>query len=508
MNKPQFISAGRWLLAVLAGALATPSFAPYNYWLLAPISIFIFLWTILNQTRKHSAWLGFLYGCGLFGTGIFWVHVSIDSFGGMPMIANIFVMSLLIGYLALYPALFGWLFNRFNQGKIVRQLLLSGPALWLVTDWLRGWVFTGFPWLWMGYSQISSPLKHFAPIFGVEGITLALVFFSAGILAALHKKQAKWLLVSIAVVLLSWAASYPQWVKPNPKKIIDVALIQGNIPQEAKWEPDQLWPTIFKYVELTQKNWDANVIVWPEAAIPALESHLTPFLENLDEAARKHNTSIITGILDQKPDGKYYNNILVLGKDSNGPYTPEHSEQYSKHHLVPFGEYVPFEDILRPLAPLFNLPMSSFSPGPYIQPNLKANGFHFEPALCYEIIFGSQIRANLRDTTDYLLTLSNDAWFGKSIGPDQHLEIAQMRALELGKPLIRDTNTGITAIVNAQGEIVKRLPQYETGVLRAKVEGTTGKTPYVIWGTWPLYIYSFLVLLLSWILFRRQKNKK
>lgn len=489
MKKAHLKNAVRLIAAVPAGALATLSFAPYDLWYFSPIALTLLFLLLHRQSTKMGAWTGFFWGSGLFGTGIFWVHVSIDSFGGMPMAANVFVMALLISYLALYPALFGGLLQKFQRPKAQCHWLLWAPILWLITEWLRGWVLTGFPWLWLGYSQINTPLAHFAPILGVQGISLAIAFISGGIALALTERKWHYLSTPVIVFTLGYLCGLPKWTHSDPNKVVDVALVQGNIPQEAKWSPDQLWPTLYKYVSLTEQNWDADVIVWPEAAVPALESQLTPFLENLDQTARQHNVALITGILDQKADGQFYNNILVLGKDANGPYTPDHSEQYSKHHLVPFGEYVPFEKWLRPLAPLFNLPMSSFSEGPYIQPNLEANGFDFEPALCYEIAFGKQLRANWHKQTNFILTLSNDAWFGRSIGPEQHLQIAQMRALELGRPLIRDTNNGITAIVNAQGQVLKRLPQFVTGVLRAKVESTTGMTPYAFWGGIPLVIY-------------------
>ncbi len=509
MKKKNILTTGRLLAAVPAGALATLSFAPYDLWFFSPIALTLLFLLLHRQSTKIGAWVGFFWGCGLFGTGIFWVHVSIDSFGGMPMVANIFVMSLLIGYLALYTALFGGLLQKFQRPKSQCHWLLLAPILWIITEWLRGTVLTGFPWLWLGYSQINSPLAHFAPIFGVQGISLAIAFISGGLALIITQRKAGYLAIPIGVFVLGYLCGLPQWTKSDPNKVVDVALIQGNIPQEAKWSPDQLWPTLEKYVSLTEQNWDANVIIWPEAAVPALESDITPFLESLDKVARQHNIALITGILDQKANGDFYNNILVLGKDENGPYTPNHSEQYSKHHLVPFGEYVPFSKWLRPLAPLFNLPMSSFSEGPYLQSNLEANGFQFEPALCYEIAFGEQLRANLKPHTNFILTLSNDAWFGRSIGPEQHMQIAQMRALELGRPLIRDTNNGITAIVNAQGQIVKKLPQFVTGVLRAKVESTTGMTPYAYWGSLPLVLYCGLgIIIIGWRQRHYQKSSQ
>ncbi|OAN18833.1 apolipoprotein N-acyltransferase [Photobacterium jeanii] len=506
MNTAFFISLGRPLLAALAGALATLSFAPYGYWPLSFISLIAFFFLLLNQSVKRSALIGFSWGLGLFGTGISWVHVSIDTFGGMPKIASLFLMGSLISYLALYPTLFGALFNRFNRGRPFHQLMLSGPVLWLLLDWIRGWAFTGFPWLWLGYSQINSPFADIAPIFGVEGITLAMVLISAGIVAAISDRNWRPLLVPATVLGLTLAVHGIEWVKPNPEKTVDVALVQGNVPQELKWLPSERWPTLMKYIDLTRENWDADLIIWPEAAIPALEAHLPSFLQNLDEVARENNSTVITGVLDQKENGEFFNNILTLGLNNAKQYDYNTATRYSKHHLLPFGEFVPFGDLLRPIAPFFNLPMSSFSRGDYVQPNLNANGYQIAPALCYEVAFSEQVRQNVDINTDFLLTLSNDAWFGTSIGPFQHMEIAQMRSLEVGKPLLRATNTGVTAVVDYKGQITAQIPQFETQVLRTKVTSTDGLTPYTSLGSWPLYGYILWSLALSMVLIRRQNG--
>lgn len=498
---------GQLALAVPAGALATLAFAPYQYWYLAPVSLFILFFLLQNQSVKRSAAIGFLWGLGLFGTGISWVHVSIANFGGMPWLAGWTLMALLISYLALYPAVFGALFNRFNQGRPFHQLMLSGPVIWLVLDWIRGWLMTGFPWLWMGYSQLESPYASLAPILGVEGITLALVLSCGALVAAVAYRNWKPLLVPALILGFSLLAGQKQWVVPDPDNTLDVAMIQGNVAQEVKWLPSQRWPTLMKYTDLTRENWDADLIIWPEAAIPALEAQLPTFLQNLDAAARNNQTTILTGVLDQDAHGQYFNNILTLGVNNAGPYQYESAERYSKHHLLPFGEFVPFGDLLRPLAPFFNLPMSSFSRGNYIQPNLEANGYSLAPALCYEVAFSEQVRRNVNENTEFLLTLSNDTWFGKSIGPFQHMEIAQMRSLELGKPLLRATNSGLTGIVDHHGKIIAQIPQFETAVLRSKVVPTKGMTPYTALGSWPLYFYLLWSVTLSWILIRRQGGR-
>lgn len=495
----------RPLAAAFVGAFTTLAFAPYQFWPLAIISPLILLLLLHNRPAKDAALIGYCWGLGQFGMGISWVHISIDTFGGMPKIASVFLMLLLVGYLAVYSALFGWALNRFFPASGRTRLLLGAPALWLICDWLRGWVMTGFPWLWLGYSQIESPLANYAPLGGVELLTL-MVMLSAGALALVWLSK-RWALLLIPAVI--FAAGYglkaAQWVTPVAEKATKVALIQGNVPQARKWLPSERWPTIMKYTDLTRQNWDADIIIWPEAAIPAFEFELGSFLHNLDAAARLNHSTIITGILNQTDDKQFYNSVLALGDTTQDEYQYDISQRFHKHHLLPFGEFVPFEDLLRPLAPFFNLPMSSFSAGDFIQPNMMASGHALAPALCYEIIFNEQVRANVTDDTDFLLTLSNDAWFGRSIGPLQHMEIARMRALELGKPLIRATNNGVTAVTDYRGNITAQIPQFKTDVLRAELTPTRGQTPYHTLGSWPLYVWTTLALLGGVALQRRQR---
>ncbi len=486
----------RPFLAAFVGATTTLAFAPFSFWPLAILSPALLLLLLHKQNTKMAAWIGFAWGVGQFGTGIQWVHISIDTFGGMPKMASVGLMVGLISYLSLYPSLFAGLLNRLFPQPNRRRLLLAAPILWLMTDWLRGWVMTGFPWLWLGYSQIDSPLANFAPISGVESITLALWLIAASICYAVLTKRWNYLAIPSAIFALALSLQHIDWVKPNPDSKTSFALIQGNINQDLKWRPSERWPTLMKYTDLSRQHWDADIIIWPEAAIPAIESELPSFLHNLDAAARQNDSGLITGIITQPNFGEFYNSVLSLGDNDSGPYNYQTQPRYSKHHLLPFGEFVPFEDLLRPLAPFFNLPMSSFSRGAFIQPNLIAHGRHLVAALCYEIIFSEQVRQNITPDTDFILTVSNDAWFGDSIGPIQHMEIARMRALELGKPLIRSTNNGITAVTDYKGNITAQIPQFETAVLTTDVTSTSGMTPYRTLGSWLLYLWCALGLLL------------
>lgn len=495
------------LVAAFIGAATTLAFAPFQFWPLAILSPAFLLLLIHQKSAKQSMMIGYAWGLGQFATGISWVQVSIDNFGGMPKLASLTLMALLIGYLALYSGLFTWALNKFVPHNNRYRYIFAAPVLWLVCDWLRGYIMTGFPWLLLGYSQIDSPLGNFAPLGGVDLVTLLVLTIAGTIAHTWINREWRLLIIPGVIVMTGFGLNAAHWVKPDLSNTTKIALIQGNIPQALKWLPKQRWPTIIKYMDLTRANWDADIIVWPEAAIPAFEYEIPSFLQNLDTAARLNDSTVITGIVNRDKNTVFYNSILTLGTTANGPYKYNMDLRYHKHHLLPFGEFVPFEDLLRPVAPLFNLPMSSFTAGSLVQNNLDANGLQLAPALCYEIIFNEQVRKNVTDNTDFILTLSNDAWFGHSIGPLQHMEIARMRALELGKPVIRSTNNGVTAVTDYRGKIIKQLPQFETGVLRAKIHPSLGHTPYFFVGTWPLYIWVLICFgfIIKWYMTSRRQ---
>jgi apolipoprotein N-acyltransferase len=482
------------ILAALSGALMVFAYAPFEIWIVAPIAMSVlFRQWYLHPDKAFK--LGWLFGAGWFGTGISWVHVSIADFGGIPLLASIAMMALLCGYLALFPALALKLTTRFTQSS---WWPLSLPLVWFITENIRSWLLTGFPWLSVGYTQLHGPLTGWLPIIGETGVSSLLVLLSACIgIWSVHKRWKPMSLVAITLFTSSFVLHTISWV--DNEKSFTVSMVQGNIAQSIRWVPEQDRPTMDKYRKLTEPLWQSDIVIWPEAAIPKLEPLSQAFLFELDDTAAQTNTGLVTGIINYDFDrSEAFNNVIAVGKkkpeDQTGHYRYFHSNRYSKNHLLPIGEVVPFEDWLRPLAPIFDLPMSSFTRGDYVQSNLLVNGANILPAICFEIAFPRLVRANISANTDMVLTVSNDAWFGNSHGPAQHLQIAQMRALEFGLPVIRSTNTGITAFVDAQGHITSMLPQFETGTLTDTVHVGSGITPYRRFGDWPFWIITIVGL--------------
>jgi apolipoprotein N-acyltransferase len=506
---------GQLFVAFILGAVQVFAFAPFEqWWVIYPtfVGFFLLLQQLQKTTRRYFL-ISFIFSLSSLIATLHWIYVSMDLFGGMPKIVSALLIVLLCAYLALYPTLALWVSSRFLGLSNAQRYLLLIPVLWLISDWLRGYVLTGFPWAYLGYSHADTPLVGFAPVLGVQGITLAIMVICGALTLLIQKQNISLSLTVIITLLISgFILQKQQYTTAQPE--ISVSLVQGNIDQNDKWKKEQLFPSLQKYVALSETGQDSQpeLIIWPESAIAALEINVQAFLQPLSANLAAKNKTLITGIIGYNvTTDSYYNSIIALGKlpkhklpeqpSTRQPLTKQqgyslHSQnRYQKHQLLPIGEFVPFETLLRPLAPYFNLPMSSFQRGAQVQKNLQTDQVSLAAAICYEIAFPELLRKNIGEETGVILTVSNDAWFGHSIGPAQHLQIARMRAIEFARPLLRSTNNGVTAIFDASGNEQGRLAVDVAAVLSRQIQPAYGQTPYQYAGSYPLYLYCLSVLL-------------
>jgi apolipoprotein N-acyltransferase len=487
-------------LAFLTGALLTLAFAPFEIYPLAILlpAVLYGLWQ--NLTPGQAFKRGWLFGAGFFGTGVYWVFISIHTYGNAPSYLAAFFTLGLIAILAIFPGLNGYLLNRFFKSNTNARLFCAFPATWILLEWVRSWFATGFPWLILGYSQINSPLKGYATITGLYSVSLAVLLSSSFLIKAasfLRKKQYPLCYASFFALALLWAIggylSTLSWTTAFGPPI-KVSLVQGNIPQEIKWSADSTQLSLDTYRNLSESHWDSNIVIWPESAIPLPLHIATDFLDQIDTKAKEHNATFITGIpVQATTEDSYYNAVITLGKGSGF---------YRKRLLVPFGEYVPFTGVMHKLLDVLNIPMSNFVPGPSRKlERLQADNVKIAAYICYEIAFPEFVLFRDKDI-NLLLTVSNDAWFGHSIAQAQHLEMAQMRSLELGRPALFVSNNGITAIIDAKGKIQSAAPPYKTYVLTDKVQPTQGQT---IWQRIGMDPILFILVVMVFVAIRTQR---
>ncbi len=476
---------GRFALAALAlvsGALLPLSLAPFDWWPLGILSIGGWYWSLRRRPRDAAA-LGFAYGIGKFGVGVSWVYVSMRLYGGASVPLAVFLVMLFVAGLSVFTLLQGWLYARVAGGRAALLDAALFGAVWMLFEWLLTWFLTGFPWLFPGYAHLDTLLVNLMPVGGVSLASLGIVVTSVFLVAALTRAPALasvpallsgWRIAALLLAAAPWIAGLAlsplEWVRPGSSHT--AALVQGNVDQSVKWQAENRIPIVDRYLEMTEPYWGNDLIVWPEAAITLFEHQAGAVLELLDERGEHSGTTVLLGIptAERTPGGDWlvYNSALATGV-GNG--------RYSKRRLAPFGDYVPFEGLLRGLIGFFDLPMSAFRPGPRDQGSLHAGAGRAALGICYEIAYGDLMRRSAA-RADVLITISNDTWFGASIGPLQHAQMARARAVENGRWLLRGTNNGVTAIVDHRGRVRSALPQFEGSVLAGEFRIMEGRTPY------------------------------
>lgn len=495
---PGFLADRRALrvLLLISGALMVLAFAPFDLPWLAPIFLAWLLWLLDGVNPRVAAARAAWFGLGMFTAGTYWLYISLNVMGGLwPPFALLMMMAMIVANTAFVTAagyVTAWL-SESNAKRSSAAWLLSlviFPAAWVLFEWARGWVLTGFPFMSLGYGQVATPLGAVAPVAGLYGVSWLTVLLSGLLYAAIRSSWAYRIVVLLVVsALMAGLQSQNEyrWTEDSGRDF-NIGLVQGAVPQELKWQAEQLKPTLDLYLQLSLQMQNRDLIVWPEAAIPALPFEVSDYVAAVNEIMTERGTQLFTGILNYDIErGEYANTLWALGAEQG---------LYKKRHLVMFGEYFPLPDFARRWLRVMNLPSENIVPGQRDQRPLMANGVPVAATICWELAFGAE-QLDFLPQAELLVNVSNDAWFGDTIMPHQHLQIGQMRARESGRYLLRSTNTGITAVVDPLGKVTHRIPQFEAGVLEATVRPHSGATPYVRSGNWPIVSLMILLLMVS-----------
>lgn len=509
----------RLLMAATLGVVHTQAFAPHDWWWLQILSMAGLVALLADAPRpRAAAATGYAFGLGWFLSGIWWLYISMHVYGEMPAWMAALAVVLFAGYLSIWPALAGgvwhWLTQRGRHGVLPA---LAFGATWALSEWLRGVVFTGFPWLGSGYPHTDGPLAGFAPLIGVYGITALAAAVAAllvtAVRAALRRaamsdtapdaNSRRGLVVALALVIglpaLGFALAPIAWTTPVGQPI-SVRLLQGNVAQDIKFEPVGIQRSLELYRDLITAE-PADLVVTPETAFPVILQELPV---DIAQAVRRHmestGTTVLFGAAGADSPVDFTNSVFAIGPEQPTLY------RYNKHHLVPFGEFIPFG--FHWFVDMMKMPLGDFRRGGLDQPAVPVRGIHVAPNICYEDLFGEEIAATLRQQpspANMLANVTNLAWFGDTIALDQHLQISRMRALETRRPMLRATNTGMTAVVKPDGTVQARLPTFQLGTLAATVQGTQGLTPFVRWGNVPALAACLIVLALAFGARRRAR---
>ena len=456
-------------MALVLGALLPLAFAPFSIWPLAILLPALMLTLVQSRlSARNIFFAGWFFGIGYFGFGVYWIYNSLHDFGMAPPVVAGGITGLLVVLLALAPALtFSfWCYSRRQLGDLSLWLL---PLFWLGLEWVKGWILTGMPWLSLGYSQTNSPLSGFAPLIGVYGISALCMFMAVALFLLVRDKRYSMLAPLLLIPVAGFLLQQINWTEPQDKTL-KVTMVQGNIPQEVKWRRDQRQNIFNTYWRETSQNWDSDLIIWPETALPGHSEEIEQsVLRPMQETAIEQGTTIVSGlVVSDNENNHFYNSVILLNQARSF---------YHKRHLVMFGEYYPMRGLLDFLRNWINIPYSDLTPGPLEQELMQVDGSILGMSICFEDVFSRDILLALPDA-NLLVNLSNDAWFGNSTAPHQHLQIAQMRSQETGRVMIRSTNTGVSAFIDHKGRVIAQTEQFKTESITEVVQGRSGVTPF------------------------------
>ena len=483
----------RWLVCVLAGGLLVGSFAPFGYWPLSLISLVAFCAVSQGVMGHRLAALHYGVALGLGSFGVSWIFVSIHTYGGASSLlaASLTGLCILLWSLTFVPQ--GYLLSYLRA----RGGLPAAPWLavtWVLGEWFRGWFLTGFPWLYVGYGHGQTWAGHWAPIGGVLLVGFVVVLIAELLVQQWREPNRRVPAIVLGLLILPLLIQNLEFV--DRAGHLKVAGIQANLDQHTKWQPGQFVNNLNAQTQLMAGLPKVDLVVWSEASFTRFAHQGQASLKRLNEVAEAAGIGLIIG-LPMADETGYYNTVRGLGLADG---------QYLKRHLVPFGEFVPMASILRGTIDFFDLPMSRNQSGPAVQTPIRLGSRELSLSICYEITDAELVRGTVYDPA-LLITVSNDTWFGASIGPEQHLEIAAMRAAELARSLVRVTNNGVTALISHEGEVLARLPKDQPGVMVQSVPLFTGQTPYARYGQAPLLVTLLGLMVLALIRTRLLRRK-
>ncbi len=484
--------------AFALGVISVAGFAPFYFFPLPIIALALLLRLAERPARASAAFgIGFAYGLGFFLAGVSWVYISLHDFGAMPAPVAVAVTVLFCAFLGLFPACAVFAATHIPASLLGRCVVF--PGAWVFAEWIRGWIFTGFPWLALGYSQVpDSPLIGIAPILGVYGVGLASAISAGLLLHAFALGKSNILVRPLACLALVWGAAWGlkfiSWTAPIGEPV-SVSLLQGNVPQSMKWRPELVASTLQRYESMVRAT-RAQLIVLPETALPVfLQEVPKDFLSRISTHAQANNADVLFGVPELGAGQGYFNSVVSVGRSP--------TQSYRKSHLVPFGEFIPLRPLLASVVQALAIPLTDFSRGELTQRPLAVAGQKVAINICYEDAFGDEIIRQLPEAT-LLVNVSNVAWFGDSIAPMQHLQISQMRAIETGRYMLRATNTGMTAVIDPRGAVVSMAPTFQTATVEATIPGHAGATPYVLLGNAAPIGLAIVLTLLAFVASHRR----
>ncbi len=487
-SNPQ-ITKSNLIQATLTGSLSVFSFSEISHWAIVIVSIGWLLLILKKVNRTESFWIGWFFGIGYFGSNIWWIHISIESFGIPDPLIAVFLNAIFICLLAFYFSVFGISIKLLSSSKV--PLLLIAPIIWLLLEIARGKFFTGFPWLVVGYTQIDSPLSGLLPVIGAYGVSFVVVCLASCLAFIVKSKILRYkaiVVLSVIPILISSYLLQKNDYTSKKNDLLKISIVQGSLPFEVRWSNSSTKLILEHYLRLSKDEWTSDILVWPETVFTKPLDLNESEVELLKSISQRTDTHLILGVpFIQAFDNKIFNSILSVS---------DSIDLYKKRKLVPFGEYFPFRKLLNSFYANLNIPLSDFAPG-----SLEKNKFIIKEniigaLICYEIAFASIVRSSLPQA-ELLINLSNDSWFGRSVAAFQHLQIVRVRAAELERPIIRATNTGISAIINYKGDVIESSKQFTPQVIDGIVEGRVGLTPYSKIGEFGVVFYALGLVLLS-----------